>query len=78
MLRSMLLDVLKCPKCPGRMKVIACIDRPEVVEKFLRSAGLWTEEEPSTAAPRREFDTDLDETGPPDVDSDRPPDPPLD
>jgi hypothetical protein len=46
MMRTLTLDVLKCPRCPGRMKVIACIDQPDVIEKFLRSAGLWTEPEP--------------------------------
>jgi len=35
------LDVLECPECKGRMKVISTITDPEVVRKFLgnRSAG---------------------------------------
>ena len=79
MLRSMMLDVLKCPKCSGRMKVIACLDQPEVVEKFLKSKGLWTENDDSPAAnPPRETACDLDDTGPPDVDESWPPDAPLD
>ncbi len=45
------LDVLECPKCGERMSVIATIDQPEVVEKFLRAVGLW--EEPPPLAPSR-------------------------
>jgi len=51
MRRTMDLDVLACPKCGERMKVIAWIEKPEVVEKFLRAVGLW--EEPSPLAPSR-------------------------
>ncbi len=43
LLRSLDLDVLWCPGCGGRMKVIACIDEPGVVEKVLRAMGLWRE-----------------------------------
>jgi len=81
MLRSLLLDVLKCPRCPGRMKVIACIDQPEVIEKFLRAAGLWTE--PATPVPRvstapRSFDGDSQADDAPGLHGDWVDDPPLD
>ncbi len=45
LMRSLDLDVLACPRCGGRMKVIACIDEPEVIGKVLRAMGL------SAAAP---------------------------
>jgi len=51
MMRTMDLDVLECPRCGERMAVIACIDEPDVVEKFLRAVGLW--EEPPPLAPSR-------------------------
>ena len=37
------IDPLACPKCGGRMKVIAFIEPPQgaVVEKILRHCGLW-------------------------------------
>jgi len=37
------VDPLKCPKCSGRMKVIAFIEPPQgtVIEKILRHCGLW-------------------------------------
>jgi len=43
MKRVFSLDVLECPECKGRMKVIATITEPEVVRKFLASIGLPTE-----------------------------------
>jgi hypothetical protein len=37
------IDPLSCPKCGGRLKVIAFIEPPqaEVIEKILRHCGLW-------------------------------------
>lgn len=37
------VDPLACPKCGGRMKVIAFIEPPQgvVIEKILRHCGLW-------------------------------------
>jgi hypothetical protein len=34
-------DVLSCPKCGGRMRLIAVVQDPVVVEKILRHLGLW-------------------------------------
>ena len=44
------IDPLACPKCGGRMKVIAFIEPPqgEVIERILRHCGLW---HPSTPRP---------------------------
>jgi len=43
MKRVFALDVLECPECKGRMKVIATITEPEAVRKFLGSIGVPTE-----------------------------------
>jgi hypothetical protein len=37
------IDVLACPRCSGRMRVLATIDEPGVVEKILRHVGLPAE-----------------------------------
>jgi len=35
------VDLLTCPKCQGRMKIIAFIEDEEVIEKILKHLGLW-------------------------------------
>jgi len=35
------VDPLTCPKCQGRMEIIAFIEDEEVVEKILNHLGLW-------------------------------------
>ena len=35
------VDPLMCPKCQGRMKIIAFIEDEEVIEKILKHLGLW-------------------------------------
>jgi putative transposase len=49
------VDPLGCPRCGGRMKVIAFIEPPqgEVIEKILRHCGLW-----QASAPRAPPDLD--------------------
>jgi hypothetical protein len=37
------IDVLACPRCGGRMRVLATIEEPGVVEKILRHVGLAAE-----------------------------------
>jgi len=57
------LDVLACPDCGGRLRFLATIDQPAVIQKILRtSAGsLWSAchlglaVEPSQLASAREF-----------------------
>jgi hypothetical protein len=43
MRRSMGLDVLACARCGGRLRLIAVIDDPAVVERVLRHLALPTE-----------------------------------
>jgi hypothetical protein len=57
--RSLKLDVLSCPKCGGRMKVISTITEPGLVRRILRSMGLSTEI-PSRAPPRGSPPGDFD------------------
>ena len=45
-------DALACPKCGGRMKVLATMTDPEVVRKVLTSLGLPTRGPP--VGPARE------------------------
>ncbi len=47
----MSLDVLACPRCPGRMELIAIITEPEPIGKILRAMRL-PEEAPVVAPPR--------------------------
>jgi hypothetical protein len=35
------VDPLVCPRCTGPMRLIACIEQPEVIEKILTHLGLW-------------------------------------
>ena len=35
------VDPLTCPKCRGPMKIIAFIEREEIIEKILKYLGLW-------------------------------------
>ena len=43
MRRSFGFDVLACPRCGGRFRLIALIDDPSVVQRFLRHLGLPTD-----------------------------------
>ena len=47
MARTWGLDVLDCPRCHGRMELIACIEDPLVAHKILTHLGL-----PTRAPPR--------------------------
>ena len=35
------VDPLTCPKCQGRMKIIAFIEQPAIIKKILQRLGLW-------------------------------------
>jgi hypothetical protein len=64
-------DPLECPKCGGRMTVIAFIEPPqgEVIERILRHCGLWqaaTPRPPPAADDGRVHDPDLDSQCPSD------------
>jgi len=41
--RTFLIDVLCCPKCQGRMELIAMVTDPKSVTRFLRALGEHTE-----------------------------------
>jgi hypothetical protein len=43
MRRSFGLDVLDCPRCGGRLRLIALIEDSSVIERLLRHLGLPTE-----------------------------------
>ena len=45
------LDVLACPRCGGRLRLISLIDDPAVIERVLRHLGLQTEV-PAARPPR--------------------------
>jgi len=57
------VDPLTCPKCRGKMRVIAFIEDPHVVKKILRHLNLWESKRPprpvAHAPPRIEFPTYL-------------------
>jgi len=64
LLRSMSLDALRCPRCEGRMKIIACLTDPPVVRKVLRAMGLRTEVPgamPARPPPQSELDFETDQ-----------------
>jgi hypothetical protein len=61
MKRGMDLDVLACPRCGDRMKVLAAIEDPEVIPRMLESMGLPSTEPPRAAArplPQQRFEFD--------------------
>jgi hypothetical protein len=41
--RTFAIDVLTCPECGGRLRLLATIDDPGVIEKILRHLGLPVE-----------------------------------
>jgi hypothetical protein len=45
--RVFMTDALTCPKCQGRMKILAAITKPEAIRKILEHLGIPSE------APRR-------------------------
>ena len=44
--RSVDFDVLSCPRCKGRMEIIAVITRPEAIERILSHLSLPLEMQP--------------------------------
>lgn len=48
------VDPLTCPKCQGRMRILAFIEQPEIIEKILKHLGQWGRKArppPKTSAP---------------------------
>ena len=44
------LDVLACPRCGGRMRILAAIDSPDAIQKILTCLGLPTRNPPIAPA----------------------------
>src|SRR4030042_6067405 len=44
------VDVLKCPRCGGRMRILSAINAPEAINKILDCLGLPTRPPPIAAA----------------------------
>ena len=42
------IDPLTCPKCQGSMKIIAFIEREDLIKKVLKYVGLWEVKSVST------------------------------
>lgn len=38
--RVFAIEIEKCEKCGGKVKIIACIEDPAVIEKILKHVGL--------------------------------------
>jgi hypothetical protein len=56
--RVFLVDVLECPKCRGRMKILAAVTAPASVRRILESLGLPSEAprlRPARPPPQTEF-----------------------
>jgi hypothetical protein len=51
MARTFALDVLECPRCQGRMKIVTAIESPEIAGKILDSLGISCR--PPPVAPAR-------------------------
>jgi hypothetical protein len=49
--RVFMTDALTCPKCNGRMKILAAITNPEAVRKILDHLGLPSDAPPHRRAP---------------------------
>jgi hypothetical protein len=65
MRRTFAIDVLDCPRCGGRLRLLALIEQAQVVERILRHLGLPTNRpEPRPArAPPRHADDPLSQLG---------------
>ena len=54
MLRVFEVDVLECPRCAGRLRIVATVTRPAAIRAILECVGLPAR--PPPAAPARESD----------------------
>jgi hypothetical protein len=48
--RVFAVDILECSRCQGPMRVIACIEEPDVAKKILEHLGLRAEPLPTLRA----------------------------
>jgi hypothetical protein len=58
MKRVWALDVLECPRCTGRMRLMAAIDHPEVTRRILDCVGLPSRAPPVAPASNRHTESD--------------------
>jgi hypothetical protein len=71
MRRTFGLDVLACPRCDGRLRLVALIEQASVVQRILRHLGLPTEvpEARPARAPPRPLETEDQSQGAPEFDA---------
>ena len=69
--RTFGLDVLACPRCDGRLRLVALIEQASVVQRILRHLGLPTEvpEARPARAPPRPLETEDQSQGAPEFDA---------
>jgi len=70
MQRTFGIDVLDCPRCGSRLRLLALIEHPRIVERILRHLGLPTgrpEPRPARAPPRHVDDVACQLSTPPDA-----------
>ena len=53
------IDIETCEKCGGKMKVIACIEDPDVIEKILKHIGLDESSTTHNRSPPNQIQADL-------------------
>jgi hypothetical protein len=56
MRRAFDIDVLACPRCGGRMRLIATVEAPQLIRQILASLGLPTEGPPPRPPPAQPAD----------------------
>jgi hypothetical protein len=64
--RVFLVDVLECPKCKGRMKILAAVIAPTSVRRVLKSLGLPSEAprlRPARPPPQTELESETTRSG---------------
>jgi len=49
------IDIERCPQCGGKLKIIAAIEEPAVIERILTHLGLSAQPPPRTPARRVEL-----------------------
>ncbi len=54
MRRVFRVDVLECPRCHGRMQILAALDQPDVLRRILTHLGL-SARAPPVLPPRAEI-----------------------
>ena len=49
--RVFAIEIEKCEKCGGRVKIIACIEDPEVIEKIVKHLGFYQASQARNCSP---------------------------